>query len=270
MRMAWTLSRQTFQLTQQDAKSVLLAGDFTAWQEGAIKMEKGNNGIWATTVKLPPGKHNYLFIVDGEWREDPECLMRVPNPYGGCNMVRQVADAPTEDCELENVEELAEQLQKLKPIIEEDYRQLCLRVGVVKGVPLDLYVVSPKSTEKSDHGIARSYPFPGYNQKAIHLALDEVELLDFHLTQPVFPPTKWHLFYDQWPSWRVNLWHETIHQYDDQTLHTWDPKNAHGKSWANATRDFASRFKVAVKEIEDVTHGAIAPLSVGSTGGAKP
>jgi hypothetical protein len=30
-------------------------------------------------------------MVDGEWREDPECPTRVPNPYGTFNMVRKVA-----------------------------------------------------------------------------------------------------------------------------------------------------------------------------------
>ena len=51
----------------------MLVGDFTEWQQGALVMEKGNDGVWTTTVKLPPGKHSYLFIVDGQWCEDPEC-----------------------------------------------------------------------------------------------------------------------------------------------------------------------------------------------------
>jgi hypothetical protein len=36
-------------------------------------------------------KNNYRFIVDGQWCDDPECSVRAPNPYGGQNMVRQVA-----------------------------------------------------------------------------------------------------------------------------------------------------------------------------------
>jgi hypothetical protein len=28
--------------------------------------------------------------VDGQWCEDPECTVRVPNPFGGFDMVRQV------------------------------------------------------------------------------------------------------------------------------------------------------------------------------------
>ncbi len=85
-----TLKKQTFRLTSPDAQRVLLVGDFTQWQTGAIPMKKDGNGVWSTTVSLAPGTYNYLFIIDGEWRDDPECAIRAPNPYGGQNMVRQV------------------------------------------------------------------------------------------------------------------------------------------------------------------------------------
>ncbi len=85
-----TLKKQSFRLVEPNAKRVLLVGDFTEWQKGAIPMNRGENGVWTAAVKLGPGTHSYLFIVDGEWREDPECSIRVPNPYGGQNMVRQV------------------------------------------------------------------------------------------------------------------------------------------------------------------------------------
>ena len=89
-RKAAILKNQVFSITQPDAKKVLLAGDFTDWQERPIPMVKDTDGLWTATVKLSPGQHTYLFIVDGEWCEDPKCSIRVPNPYGGVNMVRQV------------------------------------------------------------------------------------------------------------------------------------------------------------------------------------
>jgi len=42
-------------------------------------------------VPLAPGKHSYRFIVDGEWRDDPECKLRIPNPYGSEDMIREAA-----------------------------------------------------------------------------------------------------------------------------------------------------------------------------------
>jgi 1,4-alpha-glucan branching enzyme len=81
----------TFRFAAPGAMSVLLVGDFTHWQRGGIPMRKDQHGVWQTTVALTPGKHSYRFIVDGEWRDDPECKVRVPNPYGGQDMVRNAA-----------------------------------------------------------------------------------------------------------------------------------------------------------------------------------
>jgi hypothetical protein len=53
-------------------------------------MIKGVDGAWRATVILPFGRHQYLFVVDGNLREDPDCSERVPNSSGGFNMVRVV------------------------------------------------------------------------------------------------------------------------------------------------------------------------------------
>lgn len=83
-------SPQTFSFTAPGAMSVQLVGDFTNWQERPISMQKGADGVWRATVELPPGTYHYRFLVDGEWRDDPECALRVPNPFGTQNAVRQV------------------------------------------------------------------------------------------------------------------------------------------------------------------------------------
>lgn len=83
-------SPQTFAFTAPEAMSVQLVGDFTNWQERPISMQKGADGVWRTTVELPPGTYHYRFLVDGQWRDDPECALRVPNPFGTQNAVRQV------------------------------------------------------------------------------------------------------------------------------------------------------------------------------------
>lgn len=86
-----TPQQQTFRFSAPDATSVLLVGDFTHWQKNAISMEKGEDGVWETTPALSAGRHTYRFIVDGQWRDDPECTVRVANPFGTQDMVRQVA-----------------------------------------------------------------------------------------------------------------------------------------------------------------------------------
>ncbi len=90
-RKAEASRKQTFRFTDPTAMSVLLVGDFTHWQANGIPMRKNKEGIWMAALELPPGKHTYRFIVDGEWRDDPECSLRVANPFGSEDMVRQVA-----------------------------------------------------------------------------------------------------------------------------------------------------------------------------------
>jgi 1,4-alpha-glucan branching enzyme len=89
--MATTSSRKvTFQVVAHGAQHVQLVGGFTSWQQRPIPMIKGIDGAWRATVILPFGRHQYLFMVDGDLREDPDCSERVPNSSGGFNMVREV------------------------------------------------------------------------------------------------------------------------------------------------------------------------------------
>ena len=84
---------QTFRFTAPEAVSVLLAADFTHWQKEPLPMRRDRNGVWNITVALEPGRHAYRFIVDGEWRDDPECRVRVPNPFGSEDMIREIREA---------------------------------------------------------------------------------------------------------------------------------------------------------------------------------
>ncbi len=91
MAMNKTSNRQTFRIVAPSAKSVVLVGDFTNWVQQGIPMQRSSDGIWTASVRLPPGRHRYRFLVDGEWRDDPECKKRVPNPFGSEDMIREAA-----------------------------------------------------------------------------------------------------------------------------------------------------------------------------------
>jgi len=82
--------QRTFRFKAPEAHAVLLAGDFTNWQEGAIPMHRRDGGQWMATVPMQPGEHHYRFIVDGEWRDDPQCTLRAPNPFGSQDMVANI------------------------------------------------------------------------------------------------------------------------------------------------------------------------------------
>jgi 1,4-alpha-glucan branching enzyme len=84
---------QSFSFKAPGAASVMLVGDFTQWQKNPINLRKQADGIWHVTVPLTPGEHHYRFLVDGEWRDDPECVLRMPNPFGSQNSIAIVPAA---------------------------------------------------------------------------------------------------------------------------------------------------------------------------------
>ena len=81
---------QTFSITAPTAQTVQLVGDFTHWDQQPINLHKEGSGVWRTTVELEPGEHHYRFLVDGQWRDDPDCTLRVLNPFGSQDAVREV------------------------------------------------------------------------------------------------------------------------------------------------------------------------------------
>jgi 1,4-alpha-glucan branching enzyme len=77
----------TFAFSDSTAKEVYLAGDFNEWSPTATKMALGGDGVWRVKINLTPGKHEYKFVVDGTWVEDPDNPDKVSDPYGGYNSV---------------------------------------------------------------------------------------------------------------------------------------------------------------------------------------
>jgi chromosome partitioning protein len=58
------------------ASDVRIAGDFNGWvpDKGVRSLieAEGNTRVWTKILQLPPGTYQYRYVVDGEWREDPE------------------------------------------------------------------------------------------------------------------------------------------------------------------------------------------------------
>ena len=80
----------SFAILDPEAQSVALVGDFTEWEADAVQLKKQKNGQWKATVPLAPGSYEYRFLVDGQWRDDPQCQERLPNSFGSQNCVRVV------------------------------------------------------------------------------------------------------------------------------------------------------------------------------------
>ncbi|MDB6039809.1 MAG: hypothetical protein JWM99_3650 [Verrucomicrobiales bacterium] len=83
-----------FEATAPDAKSVCIAGTFNFWHPAATKMVKLEGGRWGKRLTLPPGAYEYRFVMDNQWKADPNCHQSVPNPYGGMNSFLSIAEVP--------------------------------------------------------------------------------------------------------------------------------------------------------------------------------
>ena len=78
--------RVYFRLSAPDAREVAVVGSFSGWQE-IRPLKKGKAGMWQTWINLEPGEHEYRFLVDGTWVNDPVSAHRVPNAFGTENSV---------------------------------------------------------------------------------------------------------------------------------------------------------------------------------------
>jgi 5'-AMP-activated protein kinase regulatory beta subunit len=77
----------SFSFESSNAKEVILMGDFNNWNPKKHPMKKDNSGKWTKDVILPPGQYEYKFLVDGQWKEDPQNERIRPNRFGTYNNV---------------------------------------------------------------------------------------------------------------------------------------------------------------------------------------
>ena len=76
-----------FSLVAPEANEVELVGSFNNWdRDQGIRLTRNANGVWHTTLDLPPGVHTYKYVIDGAWRPDPANERRT---------------APNDDCIIE-------------------------------------------------------------------------------------------------------------------------------------------------------------------------
>jgi 1,4-alpha-glucan branching enzyme len=81
--------RVEFTVEAPHADSVGLTGTFCDWKD-VYPLKRQRDGRWKRAVNLVPGRYEYLFVVDGQWRDDPRSGAQVQNPYGGVNSVVDV------------------------------------------------------------------------------------------------------------------------------------------------------------------------------------
>jgi len=80
-----------FEFSAAPGSHVFVAGTFNDWNPAMNPMKDNpDSGHYKVSLKLPPGRHEYRFIVDGVWSSDPNCPESVVNEFGAANSVIQV------------------------------------------------------------------------------------------------------------------------------------------------------------------------------------
>jgi chromosome partitioning protein len=74
----------------EDAKKVLIAGDFNGWQPMSTPIVMEGAGRWKTKLPLPAGRYRYRLVVDGLWMTDPNNKYVETNQFGELNNVVDV------------------------------------------------------------------------------------------------------------------------------------------------------------------------------------
>lgn len=98
--MWWLQQRHSEHITVQfvlhapEAARVELLGSFTGWRQDTLVLHGPDaTGHWSASLQLPPGQHEYMFLVDGrEWRTDPTAMFHRPDGFGRENAVIEVPD----------------------------------------------------------------------------------------------------------------------------------------------------------------------------------
>jgi chromosome partitioning protein len=95
MAPAVTPNGVTFTIEAPAASHVQLAGDFNDWSPDGSEMEAVGL-VWKKTLKLPPGRYRYRYLIDGQWHNDPHNSAVEPSPFGGLDSVLVLEQPETE------------------------------------------------------------------------------------------------------------------------------------------------------------------------------
>jgi hypothetical protein len=84
----------SFTLYAPEARSVSIVGGFNTWDKAATSLTRSTNaGVWTVSLSLPPGRHEYAFIVSDEggerWVPDPAAIT-MRDEFGTESSIRMI------------------------------------------------------------------------------------------------------------------------------------------------------------------------------------
>lgn len=78
-----------FVIVQPDARSVAVVGTFNQWSTSSHPLSRdGSSGLWTALVRLTPGEHLFMYVVDGtQWLSPQAAEGYVDDGFGARNGV---------------------------------------------------------------------------------------------------------------------------------------------------------------------------------------
>jgi hypothetical protein len=165
---------------------------------------------------------------------------------------------------------MAENFDDACATIAQEYERLCRALNLVP-LWLDVYLVdeSPSTAELPlrDSGVDPRNTDARYSGSRRVLVMP-IGSGDIENVTDLDPPSTWAKLSPDWPAWRIDLWHEVVHQYSHVVLGRWDPKESglrrlddsfsttgHGLGWRAAIEQVASHFGVDADTLDTLLDG---------------
>ena len=164
----------TFFYGNPRASEVLLAGDFTSWQDGALPMTKGEKGFSITRTFKMGEEARYKFISDGNWTTDLRAPDFVDDGFGGKNSHIVVADLVAGDGDDTGAAKAKINFVSWTMMgVQANYLTQNVTDKKDKGLDLDSVTIGMKSYDKFTGMFLPNAPF------YIEIALAETEMEDY-------------------------------------------------------------------------------------------
>ena len=164
----------TFFYGNPRASEVLLAGDFTSWQDGALPMTKGEKGFSITRTFKMGEEARYKFISDGNWTTDLRAPDFVDDGFGGKNAHIVVADLVGGDGDDSGAAKAKINFVSWTMMgVQANYLTQNVTDKKDKGLDLDSVTIGFKSYDKFTGMFLPNAPF------YIEIALAETEMEDY-------------------------------------------------------------------------------------------
>ena len=164
----------TFFYGNPRASEVLLAGDFTSWQDGALPMTKGEKGFSITRTFKMGEEARYKFISDGNWTTDLRAPDFVDDGFGGKNAHIVVADLVAGDGDDSGAAKAKINFVSWTMMgVQANYLTQNVTDKKDKGLDLDSVTIGFKSYDKFTGMFLPNAPF------YIEIALAETDLEDY-------------------------------------------------------------------------------------------